>query len=268
VLVSFWRTFEGMSDAEAAQVVGPVLNKWRQLMSRPSLRRVFGQAHPRFDLAASLNRGGVVLVPLAIGTLGEEAAGLLGAVLLGAVWNVIQGRTLLPAHRRRPLMIHLDEFARYANLPVPLEEILSQARSYRVGLTLATQHLDQLPPDLRQTFMANPRSRLAFQVGGSDARVLARDLGSGLTSEDLQGLGSYEIVTQLYAAGHTQTAASLITRPAPPITSDPSALRLASREQWGVDGEAVDTAIFERMSGPAPQSGAGDGATGRKRRAS
>jgi hypothetical protein len=267
VLVSFWRSFEAMSDAEAAQVVSPVLNKWRQVLSRPGLRRIFGQAHPTFDLGSALDHGGIVLVPLATGTLGEEAANLFGAVLLGAAWNVIQGRAAVPVGQRRPLMIHLDEFARYSAMPVPLDELLAQARSYRAGITLATQHLDQLPAELRQTVLANPRSRIAFQLGGADARLLAGEFGSGLSPADLQGLGAYEVVAQLHAAGHTQSAATLITRPAPAETSDASALREASRQRWGADGDAVDAALLERLGGQQHPGDRDAGApTGRKRR--
>lgn len=248
--------------------MSPVLNKWRQVLSRPSLRRIFGQAHPKFDLATSLNNGGIVLVPLATGILGEEAASLFGAVLLGAVWNVIQGRAAAPVAGRHPLMIHLDEFARYSALPVPLDEFLAQARSYRAGITLATQHLDQLPSDLRQSVLANSRSRLAFQLSGADARLLAREFGSGLTPEDLQGLAAHEVVAQLHAEGNTQRAATLTTRPAPPTSSDPAALRELSRQRWGSDGEAVDRAILERLDSQRRHDGEGEAPTGRKRRPS
>jgi energy-coupling factor transporter ATP-binding protein EcfA2 len=269
VLISVWRSFEALSEAEAAQHVAPVLNKWRQIMSRPSLRRIFGQANPSFDLARSLNSGGIVLVPLSSGTIGQEAGGLFGAVLLSAAWNVIQGRAALAPDQRRPLMIHLDEFASYAALPVPLEELLSQARGFRTGVSLALQHLEQLPVDLRQTVLANPRSRVSFQVGAADARLLAREFGAPVTAQDLQGLAAFEVIAQLHAQGRTQMAATLTTRPAPEPISDAIELREASRRRWGADGEAIDAALVDRLRGGRPPGPpAGDGPTGRKRRSS
>jgi len=50
VLAPFWAWFDSISDAERAQVVAPVMNKLRVLVSRPAIRRMLGQAVPRFAL--------------------------------------------------------------------------------------------------------------------------------------------------------------------------------------------------------------------------
>jgi hypothetical protein len=265
-LLNQWKSFNALSTAEAAQHVAPVVNKIRAVAGRPSLRRIFGQPRPAFDLGQSLNSGGIVLVPLSSGTIGHEAANLFGAILLGVTWNVIQGRASVPPAQRRPLMLHLDEFARYSALPVPFDELLAQARKCRAGVTMAAQHLHQLPPDLRHAVLANPRSRLAFQTGADDARLLAHEFGPPVVPADVQWLGPFEVLAQLFAQGHTQPPATLTMRPAPPGEHDPSELRELSRRRWGADGNAVDAAIEERLtaaSKPPPTTG---GPTGRRRR--
>ncbi len=245
-LVAFWASFEALSDGERSQWSAPPLNKWRALMSRTGIRRVLGQAAPTFDLAHALDNSGVVLVPLSAGVLGTDAASLFGSFVLGSVWNFIQARASSTV--RSPLMIHLDEASRLASA-VPLDELLSQARSYNVGVTLAVQHLTQLSPDLRHTVMANPRSRVAFQPSHDDAQVLARQFGLGLTAEDLQGLDPHTVVAQLYAAGRTQPACTLRTRRAPEPSVDGGQLRRESAERWGSDGAEVDAWLMKRMTG-------------------
>jgi hypothetical protein len=115
--------------------------------------------------------------------------------------------------------------------------------------------------------LSNPRSRIAFQVGSTDARTLATEFGQKLTADDLQGLDAYEVVAQVFAHGRTQPAATLTTRPPAPVTGDAELVRRLSRDRWGVDGDAVDAAINDRRHSPntAPDSEL-KAPTGRKRR--
>ena len=53
-------------------------------------------------------------------------------------------------------------------LPQSIDEILAQARAYRLNLTLANQHLAQLHESTRQALTANARTRIAFQLGPDD----------------------------------------------------------------------------------------------------
>lgn len=266
-LTAFWRAFNDLTDNDIAARTAPVLNKVRAISARPGLRRIFGQPHASFDLSAHLNHGGIVLVPLNSGLIGEDAAALFAAVLLAQVWNTIQQRASQPPERRHPLMVHLDELSRFAALPLPLEEVLSQARSYRVGLTMSAQHLHQLSQDLRHTVLSNPRSRIVFQIGGTDARMMASEFGSGLTAEDFTGLEPYEVLAQLHAAGRTQPAATLRTRPPGPVVGDARLVRERSRQQWGADGSAIDQALSERLHlGSTIDRSRDSGPVGRKRR--
>lgn len=248
VLVSFWKSFEAFSDGERQQVIAPSLSRWRAIMGRPALRRAFGQPHPELDLAASLNAGGIVVVRLSAGVLGEDAVALYGAIVMTLVWNLIQGRASQPAAKRRDLMVFADEFSRYVALPVPLEEMLSQARSFRVGIVLAAQHLAQMPTDMRATVMRNTRSKITFQLGHDDAVTMAKEFGQNLTSEDLKQLDPFEIVGQLFAASRTQPACTMRTRPLPEQISDPHEIVEQSRQRWGRDGREVDEWLLERLS--------------------
>jgi hypothetical protein len=248
-LESFWGWYEALSDAERLTVVGPVLNKVRAFSMRPRVRAIIGQANPVLDLRDVLGRGRVLIVSLASGLLGEEAAALLGALVVAELWHATTARAGMSSASRVPVMAYLDEWQHFLHLPTPMANVLAEARGFGLGMTLAHQHLGQLPAEARDAVLSNARSRVIFQLPAGDARLLVRELGGLLTADDLQGLGAFEVVTQLYAAGSTQAAATARTRPLPPVCSDSDAIRTVSRARYGVDRADVEAAIRGRQSG-------------------
>ena len=125
---------------------------------------------------------------------------------------------------------------------------------------LAHQGMDQLTTEAKSAVLSNARSRVLFQLPAADARIMAREIGTMLTAEDLQGLGTYEVVAQLFAEGHTQAPATGRTRALDAPTSDPAAIRAESRSHYGVPREDVERALRDRQSAPT------SGAIGRKPR--
>lgn len=258
-LESFWGWYEALSDGERLTVVGPVLNKVRAFSMRPRVRSIIGQATPALDLGDVLEGGKVLVVSLASGLLGEEAAALLGALVIAELWHATTARAGRPSAARTPVMAYLDEWQHFLHLPTPMASVLAEARGLGLGMTLAHQHLGQVPEAARNAVLSNARSRVIFQLPAGDARLLARELGGLLSADDLQGLGAYEVVTQLYASGSTQAAATARTRPMTSETSDADEIRAASRTRYGVDRGEVEAAIRARQLG-----GTGHTSVGRK----
>jgi hypothetical protein len=264
-LESFWGWYEALSDAERQTVVGPVLNKVRAFTMRPTVRSIIGQSQPTLDVGQALAGGKVLLCSLASGLLGDEAASLLGALIVAELWHATSARAGLPEASRKPVMAYLDEFQHFVHLPTPMPSMLAEARGLGLGLTLAHQHLDQLDDEARHAVLANTRSRVVFQLPADDSRVMAREMGNLLTADDLQGLGAYEVACQLFAAGTTQAPATGKTRALGPVTADADALRHESRERFGVDREVIEKSIRDRQSGG---SAGGVGVRSRPKRAS
>jgi hypothetical protein len=248
-LESFWGWYEALSEAERLTVVGPVLNKIRAFTMRPRIRAIVGQATPSLKLVDVLGQRKVLIVSLASGLLGDEAAALLGALVVAELWHATTARAGLAPTERTPVMAYLDEWSRFLHLPTPMAAVLAEARGLGLGLVVAHQHLAQLPRDARDAVLSNARSRVVFQLPDSDARLVARTMGGVFTADDLQGLGAYEVVAQLFGAGTTQPPASARTRPMPPTTADPELIRSQSRQRYGVPRQEVDAAIRRRQQG-------------------
>lgn len=248
-LEPFWAWFEAISDAERQQAIAPVLNKLRPFLLRRSVRAIVGQIEPRFRVDEVFTKRKIVLVSLAKGLVGPEAAALLGSLFVAELWQAVLGRGAIPRERRHPVVVYADEFQDYVHLPTDMADALAQARGLGVGLVLAHQHLAQLPGSLRAAVLANARSRVCFQLAGEDAQTIARFSGGMLQPSDFQRLRRYEAYAQLVVGGEVTEFASLRTTPLPPASGDPQAIRKSSRERYGRPVDEVEAQIRRLIDG-------------------
>lgn len=250
VLAPFFSWYDGLSEAERQQVISPVLNKTRAFLSRTPIRRLLGQASPSFRLDELFQRPRIVLVNLNPGVTGAETSQMIGALLLMQLWQSMQERALMPSTYRQPAMVVVDEVQKFLRLPVDLGDMFAQARGLGIGLTVAHQHMAQLPPKMRAGITANARNRVAFRPSTDDAAALAAVLGGGLDGSDLLNLGAYEAYAEVLV--NKQPSEPFRIRTRQPVTqqlSDPADLKRSSRERFGVDGQALDAALERRWHG-------------------
>lgn len=253
----FWAWYEALSDAERAAVIAPVMNKLRQVLLRPSLRAVLGQREPAFDVSEVFTSPKVLLVPLHAGVLGPEAAGLLGSLVVSRLWQCTLARTNVPASKRRPVMVYIDEVQNYLHLAQDLGEALAEARGLGVAFHLAHQYLNQLPPPMRAAVFTNARSRIAFQLTTDDAVALAKGHPE-LAPDDFTALGQYELYASLFAGGRSTPYVSGRSQPPEPAISDARQLRRRSARRYGRDVGEVEAgfqALLDEHAAPAPDSG-------------
>jgi hypothetical protein len=252
--------FEAMGPAERQQQLAAPLNKIGQLLGRPVVRTVLGQAAPRLDFTAALRDNKIVVVSLAPARVGGPAARLIGALSVFALFQAVQSRSGLRAEARKPFMVYVDEPRVLGDLPMPLDSLLEQARGLGVGVTIAPQSLRQLPGNVQAAALTNVATRIAFRQDADDARLLARDL-AGVTPEDLGDLAQYEAVARInLGPGDLAPPVTIKTSALKKAVTDGRALAAESRKRHGQTLAAVDTALAAKheASQAAP--------VGRKRR--
>jgi hypothetical protein len=234
VLAGFWDWYEQLSDASRAHAVGPLMNKLRAFLLRPFARAAIAAGPSTFTMSAVLDEGGVCLARLPKGTLGEETAQLTGSFLVAAAWQAAAARARIPENQRADCGLYIDECQNFLNLPYPLEDLLAEARAYRLAVTMAHQNLAQLPPDLAAGISANARSQVIFGVSPEDGRALERQTLPVLGAHDLSHLGAWQAAARLVAGGAAAPAFTLRTRPLPPAVPGRARLiRAAARAAYG-----------------------------------
>src|SRR5215471_7373231 len=112
----FWHTeFPSYTKAFRSEAVAPILNKVGQFTASPQLRLILGQVAPRLDLTFTMNQCGILIANLAKGAIGEQAANLLGSLLVSHLQFLAMGRSALPPHERVPFFVHIDEFQTFSS---------------------------------------------------------------------------------------------------------------------------------------------------------
>lgn len=255
-LRAFWQWYEGLSDGERTQAIGPVLNKVEAFTSRTPIRLMLGQSEG-IDLGAVFRERKVLLVSLAKGTLGTETANLLGSLLVSALWQATLARVQVAAAKRRAAFAYIDEAQDIVRLPLAIADMLAQARGLGLGLTLANQYLAQLPESVKAAMLGTVRTQVAFAVEHEDAGVLAKRF-EPLNVDDLKGLGPYEIAVRPSVNGVTLAPVTGVTLPLRSALRDPDELATGSRERYGVPRAEVEAAMTRRL-GPAPTTSNGGG---------
>ncbi|MCL7377039.1 helicase HerA domain-containing protein [Streptomyces sp. 35G-GA-8] len=228
VLRGFWAWYESMSEPSRAAVVGPVMNKLRAFLLRDFARRAIAAGPSTFDLTQVLD-GGILLARLPKGALGEETARLLGSFIVAGTWQAASARARTPEHQRIDSTLSIDEAHNFLTLPYPLEDMLAEARGYRLSMLLAHQHLAQLPRDLREGISANARNKILFNTSPEDGNALERHTLPTLAAHDLAHLGPYQAAAHLLTSGAEAAAFTLTTRPLPhPVPGRAKDLRAAA----------------------------------------
>ncbi|MGW4958212.1 type IV secretory system conjugative DNA transfer family protein [Nonomuraea sp. NPDC004186] len=218
LLRGFWSWYSALSEPAQANVTAPIMNKLRAFLLRPFVRDVLGSASSTFDLGEVLD-GGILLVRLPKGVLGDDSARLLGSMLLAQVWQAASHRAKV-GHPRNPAALYVDECHNFLTLPHALADMLAEARAYRISLTLAHQHLAQLPRQLRQAISSDARNKIYFSLSPQDAGEVEHHFTPYLKAHDLANLDAFQAAARLVAQSAEVPPFTLRTRPLPEPSHD------------------------------------------------
>ncbi len=167
--------------AREQMYVSAVLNKLEPFLGSVAVQRFLGQARSTVDLLGAIDRGDTVLVNLAKGYLGPTAD-VMGRLLVNVFQTAALRREAVPADKRAPYTLLLDEAHVLAGTESGLEDFLVAARKYRVFVTLAAQGLSLFPPNFRPHLLGNTGRQFFFRLPYGEARSLANDIFEPLGS--------------------------------------------------------------------------------------
>ena len=193
---SFWENeFANYDRGFRQEVVGPIQNKVGQLFLAPALRNVLGQVGTTINFRFMMDKKRIFIANLSKGLIGETHSSLLGSLLITGFELAALSRADIPENEREDFFMYADEFQNYAT--ESFASILSEARKYRLCLTLAHQYMGQLDERITDAVFGNVGTLLAFRVSEADGSVLERQYGGSISRAQFTGLQNYELCARL-----------------------------------------------------------------------
>jgi hypothetical protein len=196
ILKSYWvDEFNKMQDRQRTEAIASILNKVGQFVSSPLIRNVVNAHKSSFDVEDIMDQGKILLVNLSQGKLGEDNATLLGAMMITKIQLAAMGRVYTAEEERKDFYLYVDEFQNFAT--ESFIKILSEARKYRLNLTLANQYIAQIPEEVQKAIFGNCGNIASFIMGSEDAQVFSKEYGEHYTPEDLVSLEKHQIINRI-----------------------------------------------------------------------
>jgi hypothetical protein len=203
VVKNFWvNEFAGWSEKFDAEAITPLLNKVGQFVATNMIRNIIGQPENKFNIREVMDKKKILLMKVSKGLLGEENSNLLGAMIVTQIYQAAMSRADTPEDQREDFYLYVDEFQNFAT--ETFEEIMSEARKYRLNLTLAHQFVGQLTPQMIKTVFGNVGSMLSFRVGAEDAQVLENEYTPVFKVRDIINLAVRDFYTKMSVNGEVR----------------------------------------------------------------
>ena len=249
ILRSYWLVeFDNYNERFLQEAIAPIQNKVGQLLMSPYLRNVLGQVRNKIDARFMMDHRRIFIADLSKGKLGADKSNLLGALLATQFELAAISRATIPEDERADYFLYVDEFQSF--ISDSFISMLSEARKYRLCLTLSHQYADQLRPDIKAAVFGNVGSLLAFRLGYADAFVLEREFGATYTAARFTELSNFEAYAKLLVDGKSREPFICRTFPLQAIRHGRCATIIRrSREKYSTKRAVVESKINRWLTG-------------------
>jgi hypothetical protein len=261
---SFWvDEYSKYTDRYTQEATPAIQNKIGQFASNALVRNIIGQEQSAFDIRKIMDERKIFIVNLSKGRVGEGNANLLGSMLITKIYLAAMSRADVSASTLRGLpdfYLYVDEFQNFANRS--FADILSEARKYKLCLTIAHQYIEQMEEEVRDAVFGNVGTMMTFRVGAYDAEVLEKEFAPVFTADNLVNLGKYQLYLKLMIDGVSSqpfSATGMAPIPEPEVSHKDRAIAF-SRAQFSRPRAEVEKDIgdwvgkrYEDPDGPAKE---------------
>ncbi len=238
------------SDFHKSEILDYIVSKFGRFVTNRTIRNIIGQSKSAFDFREVMDNGKILLINLSKGKLGEENSSFLGLVLIPKILVAAMSRQEIPEEKRRDFFLYVDEFQNFAT--PDFATILSEARKYRLNLTVANQFIGQMDEEVKNAVFGNVGTLITFRVGVTDASYLAREFQPVFSESDIINIERF----------HAYMKTIVNSEPVPPFSVDltkdykkfkamanpkiAEAIVQLSRLKYGRPVELVDAEMVQR----------------------
>jgi hypothetical protein len=202
-LLEYW---ENQFPASNREAVAPIASRMAKFLLTPPLATALGHPNPKLKVAEAIDENKVILVNLK--KMGEDAANFYGSMIVAQIQQAIWRRGDVTAPNRKPFYLYVDEFQDFKTST--FGKILSQARKFNLGLTLANQHPKQIG-DLIDDIRGCVSSFITFRMDADHALALK----SAIRPYEPENLEKLPVFRAFYSA--SDGSVSPVTIPPPPV---------------------------------------------------
>lgn len=230
----------------ATEATAAIQNKIGQFTGNPLIRNLIGQVKSSFDIREIMDTRKIFIVNLSKGRVGEDNANLLGSMLITKMYLAAMSRADVPESEMRHLPsfnFFVDEFQSFAS--DSFASILSEARKYKLNLTIAHQYVEQMSPQVRAAVFGNVGTMVIFRVGSTDAEAFEKEFAPYFVLEDIVSLSQRQIYLRLMIDGVGSHPFSAVTLPPIPLPDKTFKQQVidASRMQYAHSKHVVEENI-------------------------
>ena len=249
---NFWtKEFASFNERYKQEAVSPILNKIGQFLSNSLIRNIVGQKHSTLDFRSILDEQKILIVNLSKGKLGEDNSNMLGSLIVTKLQLAAISRVDTPINQRENFFLYVDEFQNF--ITESFATILSEARKYKLCLTIAHQYIGQLSESgndaIKNAIFGNIGTIISFRIGSDDAETLVKEFAPIFSTEKLLSLDRFQIALNLSINGNrskaflAQTLAPIFDK----LNGRFTANMLTSRQKFGIEKRLIDLQIDSVM---------------------
>lgn len=252
VVKDFWEKEAEKAGGEAAlqNIVPYITSKFNVFIANDYMRPIIGQSETSLNFRQIMDERKILLVNLSKGRLGDINSALLGLIVTGKILMAAFSRVSLPEEDRKDFYLYMDEFQNFATNSIAT--ILSEARKYRLCLTIAHQFIGQLTEEIQKAVFGNVGSMVSFRVGAEDAEFLVKQFEPVFNDQDLINVDNFNAYIKLMINNETSQPFNLMTEPPEQGNLENArAIKELSRLKYGREKSLVDKEVAERWKSAA-----------------
>ena len=201
IVVQFWREIAEKAGGEGslANIVPYITSKFDVFLANDIMRPIIAQEKSSFNFRELMDQKKILLVNLSKGRLGDINANLIGLILVGKILMAALSRVDAIGQDLPIFYLYIDEFQNITTNSIAT--ILSEARKYKLSLTIAHQFIAQLQEEIRDAVFGNVGSICAFRVGQDDAEYLEKQFTPNFSAQDLASIDNFNAYVKMLVHG-------------------------------------------------------------------
>ena len=248
IIKQFWIGAEQTTgDQSLANFVPYITSKFDNFISNDIMRPVVLQEKSIFNFREIMDNKKILLVNLSKGRLGDINANLIGLLVVNKIQMAALSRVDMYGKKMEDFFLYIDEFQNVTTDSI--ESILSEARKYRLSLTVAHQYIAQLEDNIKDAVFGNVGSMAVFRVGAEDAQFVESKFKPVFTAADIMKIDNHNAYISMLINGQPTKPFNIATFPPPQgIPAAVEKIKELSYLKYGRDREEVEAEIMGKYT--------------------